>query len=108
MSVSFNIETIRNIFDIKGEFVEYKQNTNGHVNSTFILKFKENEEIKKYVLQMISTDIFKNPEGLMSNIVGVTNHIRKKLKTVKDEFYRRNLLILETYIHIRQDILSII
>lgn len=78
MSVSFNIETIRNIFDIKGEFVEYKQNTNGHVNSTFILKFKENEEIKKYVLQMISTDIFKNPEGLMSNIVGVTNHIRKK------------------------------
>ncbi len=78
MSVSFNVETIRNIFDIKGDFVEYKQNTNGHVNSTFILKFNENGEIRKYVLQMISTDIFKNPEGLMSNIVGVTNHIRKK------------------------------
>ena len=80
MSVSFNIETIRNIFDIKGEFVEYKQNTNGHVNSTFILKFKENEEIKKYVLQMISTDIFKNPEGLMNNFVAVTEYLKEKIR----------------------------
>ncbi len=78
MSEFFDINVIRRIFNIKGDFVEHKQNTNGHVNSTYILKFNENGEIKKYVLQMISTEIFKNPNGLMSNIVGVTQHIRKK------------------------------
>ena len=38
----------------------------------------EDGNIKKYVLQRISTEIFKNPEGLMNNIVGITKHIRKK------------------------------
>ncbi len=89
MSVLFDIETIRHIFNIPGEFIEYKQNTNGHVNSTYILKFRENGNIKKYVLQMISTEIFKNPDGLMSNIVGVTNHIRKKNKTMNTPWLDR-------------------
>ena len=78
MSTPFNLETICRLFNLNGEFIEYKRNTNGHINSTFILSFKEDNEIKKYVLQKISTEIFKNPEGLMNNIVGVTKHIRKK------------------------------
>ena len=78
MSIPFNIETICKVFSLKGDFEGYKQNTNGHVNSTYILKFNDNNETKKYILQMISTDIFKNPDGLMKNIVGVTNHIKQK------------------------------
>ena len=82
MSNPFNLEKICEIFSLNGEFVEYKRNTNGHINSTFILTFIENETKKKYVLQKISTDIFKNPEGLMNNIVGVTKHIRKKNEAI--------------------------
>lgn len=78
MATDFNIEKIRNIFNLHGNFIGYKQNTNGHINSTFILTFNEDGNVKKYVLQRISTEIFKNPEGLMNNIVGVTKHIRKK------------------------------
>ena len=103
MSNPFNLEKICQIFSLDGEFIEYKRNTNGHINSTYILTFNENGEIKKYVLQMISTEIFKDPEGLMNNIVGVTKHIRKKndemntpwadrctltfLPTIEDKYY---------------------
>ena len=78
MATDFNIDNICNLFNLKGEFIGYKRNTNGHINSTFILTFNEDGNIKKYVLQRISTEIFKNPEGLMNNIVGITKHIRKK------------------------------
>ena len=78
MSNPFNLEKICSLFNLKGEFIEYKRNTNGHINSTFILTFNEDGNLKKYVLQKISTEIFKNPVGLMNNIVGVTKHIRKK------------------------------
>ncbi len=89
MSAPFNIEAICRIFNISGDFIEYEQNTNGHVNNTYILKFNENGETKRYILQMISTEIFKNPEGLMSNIVGVTNHIRKKNKEANSPWVDR-------------------
>ncbi len=78
MSNPFNLEKICQMFSLDGKFVEYKKNTNGHINSTYILTFDEDGEIKKYVLQMISTEIFKNPAGLMNNIVGVTKHLKKK------------------------------
>ncbi len=78
MSNPFNLEKICSLFNLNGEFIEYKKNTNGHINSTFILTFNEDGNTKKYVLQKISTEIFKNPVGLMNNIVGVTKHIRKK------------------------------
>ena len=66
------------MFSLNGTFTEYDKINNGHVNSTFTLTFEEDGEIVKYVLQMINTEAFKNPEGLMNNIVAVTNHIRKK------------------------------
>ena len=92
MSNPFNLEKICHIFSLDGEFVEYKRNTNGHINSTFILTFNENGAKKKYVLQKISTEIFKNPEGLMNNIVGVTKHIHKKNKELNVPWADRSTL----------------
>lgn len=48
----------------------------GHINSTYFVTCENGE---KYVLQNINTGIFKNPSGLMDNVVGVTDHIRKKI-----------------------------
>ncbi len=49
----------------------------GHINSTFFVTCQNGE---KFVLQKINTNVFKDPDILMSNIVGVTAHIRKKLE----------------------------
>lgn len=74
----FDIKEICENFSLNGIFTGYEKNNNGHVNSTFTLIFEENGKVTKYVLQKINTEAFKNPDGLMSNIVAVTSHIRKK------------------------------
>ncbi len=74
----FDIEKISKLFSLKGDFTGYEKCSNGHINSTYMLIFEENGKVKKYVLQMINTVVFKDPHKLMSNIVRVTSHIRKK------------------------------
>ena len=66
-------------FNLPSEPVEFNECTIGHINSTY---FVDCENGDKYVLQNINTNIFKNPDILMNNIVGVTAHIRKKLEAL--------------------------
>jgi hypothetical protein len=77
-SLPFNIKEICEQFSINGDFTGYEKINNGHINSTYNLIFDEDGQVKKYVLQKINTNVFKNPDYLMSNIVAVTEHIRKK------------------------------
>ena len=66
-------------FNIKGEAVSQCIFTDGHINTTLLLVFDEEGETKKYLIQGINTHVFKNPEELMENIVGVTTFIKKKI-----------------------------
>lgn len=67
--------------------------TCGHINSTY---FIDTEDGGRYVLQRINTGIFKDPAGLMSNIIGVTEHIRKKLRTEGADEERGTLRVIPT------------
>ncbi|MDD3278033.1 MAG: aminoglycoside phosphotransferase family protein [Lachnospiraceae bacterium] len=51
----------------------------GHINSTFLLKEMDESGERRYILQKINTDIFRNPEGLMENIRNVTEYLRKAI-----------------------------
>ncbi len=48
---------------------------NGHINDTFLVISD-----KRYILQRMNTTVFPDPVALMENILGVTEHIRKKAK----------------------------
>ena len=72
------LRNICNQFNINGEFQSYKQITYGHINSTFLVKFLEEGNVKEYIVQRINSYVFKNPFAVMSNIQAVTNHINKK------------------------------
>ena len=75
-------------FNILSEPVAFYEHKVGHINSTY---FVTCENGKKYVLQNINTSVFKDPDVLMNNIVGVTTHIRQKLKAEGKSFARRTL-----------------
>ena len=60
-------------FDIEGKIVHLEECHNGHINRTYFLTYDTG---KRYVMQMVNTDIFKKPDEVMENIVGVTEHIR--------------------------------
>ena len=57
----------------------------GHINSTFVAEF-ENEKGESYqlLLQKINNYVFPDVEGLMNNIIGVTEYLRKHLSEGED------------------------
>ena len=62
-------------FKFDGEPVTKEAYGSGHINSTFLVVTDKN---KKYILQKINNKIFPNVEGLMNNIMLVTEHLKKK------------------------------
>lgn len=50
----------------------------GHINDTYKVVFGRDEREDTYIFQRINTNIFKNPDELMSNISRVVHHIAKK------------------------------
>ena len=80
MGIPFDIEFIADSFNLDGRYVGYKVKNDGHINSTYVINFEDGEGCsKKYTLQKINTYVFKDADKLMSNIVGVTSHIKNKL-----------------------------
>lgn len=60
-------------FAIKGEIKAVEKYGNGHINRTYLII----TDSRKYILQRINSSIFTNVEGLMNNIVRVTEHLKE-------------------------------
>lgn len=52
---------------------------NGHINFTYLVHVDMDGTTKRMILQQMNKNIFKNPVGVMENILGVTSHLRKKI-----------------------------
>ena len=83
-------------FGIEGDPVNYKIFTDGHINSTYLIEFKKDNETKKYLVQNINTTVFKDPEALMKNIIDVTHFLRKKIRQVGGDPERETLRFRKT------------
>ena len=66
---------------------------NGHINSTYIIT---TETGKRYILQILNTAIFKDPAGVMNNIVAVTEHIRAGLVAAGEDADRGTMRVVYT------------
>lgn len=64
-------------FRFLGEAVSMEPYGSGHINDTFLVTMKPTG--KRYILQRMNTNIFKNPLELMENIINVTTHLRRKI-----------------------------
>lgn len=89
---AFPIETAQN-----GSLVESSPYGNGHINDTFLLRCKapDNRE-KKFILQRMNHNIFKNPPQLMENVVHVTQYLRKTILSQGGDPDRETLNVLQT------------
>lgn len=95
LRVSKIMETIENMtFD--GEFVDYAPYGNGHINDTFLVRFKKEDTTIPYILQRINHEIFKNPDELMQNITGVTEFLRAKITQNGGDVNRETLNVIPT------------
>ncbi len=88
-------------FDIFSQFspaekaVKFEPITAGHINHTYAV-FVEGQESPKYVLQKINTNIFKDSDGLIENIKGVCDHVRKKIVERGGDPLRETLTLIPT------------
>ena len=65
---------------------------NGHINDTFLVVAD-----KRYIMQRMNTKIFTKPVELMANILGVTEHIRKKAEAMgRADVERASLVVVPT------------
>lgn len=80
-------------FDIEGNVVHLEECHNGHINRTYFLTYDTG---KRYVMQMVNTSIFKKPDEVMENIVGVTEHIRRGYEAKGIDSERRTLRVIWT------------
>ena len=81
-------------FDIPGELVNIEECHNGHINRTYFLTYQNGDATKRYVMQMVNTNIFKKPDEVMENIVNVTKHIREGLIAKGIDPDRRTLNVI--------------
>lgn len=80
-------------FDVEGRVVHLEECHNGHINRTYFLTYDTG---KRYVMQMVNTDIFKKPDEVMENIVNVTEHIRRGYEAKGIDPERRALKVVWT------------
>ncbi len=66
----------------------------GHINDTFRADFQQNGRIKRYIVQRINKNIFKEPEKVMENIGRVTRFLRKRIIEAGGDPERQTLNII--------------
>ena len=81
-------EEIVKKFDIPGKLVDLKQKTNGNINKTYVATYANDGEEKKYLIQQINNNVFKDPYELMKNIEGVTSFLQKQMDKLGDKTHK--------------------
>ncbi|MEG2118509.1 MAG: phosphotransferase, partial [Clostridia bacterium] len=74
------IEQICSVFGITGNYISCNQIDMGIINTTYAAKYIRDGADKAYIVQKVNTNVFKNPEQVMTNISAVTKHIHDKVK----------------------------
>ena len=82
-------EVLAQYFDDKPEIC--KPYGNGHINDTFLV-----ENTSKYILQRMNQEVFHRPDLMMENILGITEHIRKKVQNRGGDISRATIEVCKT------------
>lgn len=65
----------------------------GHINETMLLTTKKGTQ---YILQKMNTYVFTNPQGLMENVFGVTEYLKKRIVEQGGNPNRETLTFIQT------------
>lgn len=89
-------EIVKN-FTFEGTYIGATPNSSGHINDTYVVKFQSgNGKTKPYTLQRINTNVFKNPDELMENIINITGYIRDAVIREGGDPSRETLTLIPT------------
>lgn len=90
------IKEICEKFQIEGDYTACSQINNGIINRSYMVTYKNGGAERKYLVQCVNKTVFKRPDKIMQNIVGVTDFIRAKIVARGLDPERRVLHYAET------------
>ncbi|MBR5562132.1 MAG: aminoglycoside phosphotransferase family protein [Clostridia bacterium] len=92
-----NINELLSVFSFSGEFEKFSQLHDGHINNTFRFDFREADgSVNRYLVQEVNTYVFKDYDGLMKNVMGVTAFMQKKVAENGGDVKRECLTVIPT------------
>lgn len=75
------------------EIISVQPHGSGHINRTFLV---ETNGKQRYILQKINTDIFRDTDKLMENIVNVASYLREKIIQAGGNPERETMTVIPT------------
>jgi hypothetical protein len=90
---------LRNVvseFEFEGKYVGTVLYGSGHINDTFAVYFQFEDYPRRYILQRINTNVFRNPIELMENVQGVTSYLFRMIAAAHGDPYRETLNLIST------------
>src|SRR5215813_4366920 len=91
------LQAISKKFQIYGEILHAETLKIGHINETYTATYDQGGTRVRYIHQKINRHVFKNPAGVMKNVMRVTTHLRKKLEVRNPrDLTRRSLVVIPT------------
>jgi Ser/Thr protein kinase RdoA (MazF antagonist) len=81
-------------FAIEGEFETGAPYGTGHINDTYAVAYRRGSGRTRYILQRINHNVFRDPVGLMANIVSVTGHLSRKILAAGSDPLRETLTLI--------------
>ncbi len=91
------LQQISKQFQIYGEILHAETFKIGHINETYSATYDQGGTRVRYIHQKVNTHVFKKPVEVMSNLMRVTTHIRRKLETQSAaDLTRRSLILIPT------------
>jgi len=83
-------------FRLPGKLIRCEKYGNGHINDTFLAVTLDEGIEKRFILQRMNNEVFKDPETLMRNIVLVTDFLKEKIRERGGDVERETLNPLKT------------
>lgn len=97
MSKDIKINEALNSYDFDGTVTEYFSYGEGHINSTYCVCVKNSDaKERKYILQRINSNVFKDPVKLMDNMYNVTNYLKDEIIKNGGDYLRETLNLIKT------------
>jgi hypothetical protein len=91
------LQEISKKFQIYGEILHAETLKIGHINETYTATYDQGGTRVRYIHQKINQNVFRNPSGVMKNVMRVTAHLRKKQEHQGSrDVTRRSLILIPT------------
>jgi Ser/Thr protein kinase RdoA (MazF antagonist) len=85
------VSEIAGQFKLDGKVADISAFGSGHIHQTYYIK-TESAQDDDYIIQLINTNVFRDPDAVMQNIELVTSHILRKLKAEGEKDLKRRVL----------------